>query len=432
MVTVCQLRARKVGSDVTETAAWGQVHPPSEGQMVHNCPLGKGFARVNVDDVLEGFGEIELPIPPNEEMVTLSDARGSFIQWPKLDILLVGQPTKPVLTDLSPTTCTPKIKEAPTIQAAAEETQETSTPTSVAAKTRVQVDFPTPANNTMEPPLPSPKIPETSTPPAPVQAKAPTPPIVHKATEIKETTPASAAAKTGVLVDKPTPNNMTKDSSEQPPLAPKKAETPPPAPKKAPTPASSVPKPPAVVEAAKAPTPTCVSSTTPAAAQPAIPTTRTTRSSQVLPNTAQTLPPPAAKAKPVTKPKGKKAAAQKQPIPPPDATKLTGKALQDFYNAGGRLPEATIHPTYKAGEKLIHNAASVTSEYGWACASLQNYYLNNFKKPEKDQVSGFMVRYKPEIFLNDGLCEFLVTWEDLFLLFNLKSFDASIVTCSTL
>ena len=174
MATVCQLRARKVGSDVTETAAWGQVHPPSEGQMVHNCPIGKGFARVNVDDVLEGFGEIELPIPPNEEMVTLSDARGSFIQWPKLDILLVGQPTKPV----SPTTCTPKIKEAPNIQDVAEETQETSTPMSVAAKTRVQVDIPTPANNTMEAPLPSPNIPETSTPPAPVQAKAPYTPLL--------------------------------------------------------------------------------------------------------------------------------------------------------------------------------------------------------------------------------------------------------------
>lgn len=187
MATVWQLRPRKVGSDVTETAAWGQVHPPKEGQTVHNIPLANGFARFNVDDVAKGFGEIELPIPTNDEMVTRSEARGSFIQWPKVDILLVGGQTKlkPVLTDLSPATCTPKIKGAPTIQADAEET----TPTSVAAKTRVQVDdcwvlsnndFPTQADNTMKVPLPSPKIPKTSTLPAHVQDKAPTPPYCGK------------------------------------------------------------------------------------------------------------------------------------------------------------------------------------------------------------------------------------------------------------
>lgn len=101
------------------------------------------------------------------------------------------------------------------------------------------------------------------------------------------------------------------------------------------------------------------------------------------------------------KPKGKKGAAEK--ITPLEATKLIGKALADNLNGGGVLPEADLHPTYKLGEKLIHNSRSVTSEYGWACASLQNHYLNNFKKPEKDQVSRFMVRYKPEHFLNDGL-----------------------------
>lgn len=173
--------------------------------MVHNCPLRDGFARVNIDDVHDGFNGIALPVPPNDEMMTLIDAKGSFIQWPKKDILL-GQPAKPAsAVHLSPATVvlTPKIKEAPAFQADLE-TEEMSTPASVAAKTGLFVDMQA---------APSKKIPET--PPAAVEAKAHTPASVPKAKETEETTPTSVAAETRVPpVDMPTKTML---SSQAPP-----------------------------------------------------------------------------------------------------------------------------------------------------------------------------------------------------------------------
>jgi hypothetical protein len=58
--------------------------------------------------------------------------------------------------------------------------------------------------------------------------------------------------------------------------------------------------------------------------------------------------------------------------------------------------------------------------------------MDNFKKPDTEQEFGIMVRFKPENWLHDNLCEFLVTWEDLFLLLNMKPFDASVMRCFTL
>jgi hypothetical protein len=74
---------------------------------------------------------------------------------------------------------------------------------------------------------------------------------------------------------------------------------------------------------------------------------------------------------------------------------------------------------------------SVREEVGSACATLQKYYKDNFKKPELEQVSGITVRFKPENFHHDTVCEFTVNWEDLYLVLNLKAFDASIArSCS--
>ena len=73
-------------------AAWALVHPCTEGQTVHGCPLRDGFASVTIDSVLDGFNEIVLPVPPNDEMTTLIHAKASFTQWPKKDILLAAKP----------------------------------------------------------------------------------------------------------------------------------------------------------------------------------------------------------------------------------------------------------------------------------------------------------------------------------------------------
>ena len=155
--------------------------------MVHGCPLRDGFARVTIDSVLDGFNEIVLPVPPNDEMTTLIHAKASFTQWPKKDILLAAKPASAV--HLSPTTVlTPKIKEAP-FQAPHSDTEETmSTPVSVAAKTGLFVEMQE---------APPKKIPET--PPPPVEGKPDTPASVPKAKETKITTPTSSVdAKTSV------------------------------------------------------------------------------------------------------------------------------------------------------------------------------------------------------------------------------------------
>lgn len=107
--------------------------------------------------------------------------------------------------------------------------------------------------------------------------------------------------------------------------------------------------------------------------------------------------------------------------------------LGKFYAAGGELPEAPIHPTYKPGGKLIENVrTSVTQECGIACASLQQHYLDNFKKPESNRVCGILVSFKPEHFLHEYVSEFHVNWEDLYLMLNLKAFDSSIMRCLSL
>lgn len=78
--TLCLLVASIVGSDgPPKELAWGQVHPAAPGQMVHNRPLRDGFARVSVDDIIEGCNEFSLPGPPKEDLTTLNNLKGSYM-----------------------------------------------------------------------------------------------------------------------------------------------------------------------------------------------------------------------------------------------------------------------------------------------------------------------------------------------------------------
>lgn len=90
-----------------------------------------------------------------------------------------------------------------------------------------------------------------------------------------------------------------------------------------------------------------------------------------------------------------------------------------------------MHPKYVPGGKLIDVkvSTSVTQELGISCASLQNHYMDNLKKPKMEQASGIMVRFKPENFHHTNVCEFNVNWEDLYLMLNLQAFDLSIMRC---
>ena len=55
--------------------------------VVHNAPVQDGFACVQVDYVEAKWNEVTLPIPA-QDMFILDDARQSFIQWPKNQIIL--------------------------------------------------------------------------------------------------------------------------------------------------------------------------------------------------------------------------------------------------------------------------------------------------------------------------------------------------------
>ncbi|KAL8109981.1 hypothetical protein AgCh_025911 [Apium graveolens] len=71
--------------------ARGTVFPSnSQGEnMIHNNPIVPNNIRVSVDDVVPEFQLIPLPVPCNE-LETIGNAAGSFVQWPK-DLVTLGQ-----------------------------------------------------------------------------------------------------------------------------------------------------------------------------------------------------------------------------------------------------------------------------------------------------------------------------------------------------
>ena len=74
--------------------------------MLHGVPLEAKFARVQVDKIIETFANCPLPnMQEGDEKQTIGDAVGSFVQWPKKDIILLSLP--------SCTGCSPS--DAPTL-----------------------------------------------------------------------------------------------------------------------------------------------------------------------------------------------------------------------------------------------------------------------------------------------------------------------------
>ena len=135
------------------------------------------------------------------------------------------------------------------------------------------------------------------------------------------------------------------------------------------------------------------------------------------------------KAKKVKKQKSK----EKQPVIDPNF--MTDEELQVYIAASGEFGTAEDEGVgkYEPGEKLIRNVEDVSKELGVSCASLEEVYLDNFKKPESERVSGIIVSYKAEAFHHDVACTvFPVNWDDLFDLLNLREMDASVMRCLTL
>nr|AAK92643.1 Hypothetical protein [Oryza sativa Japonica Group] len=67
-------------------AAKGQAFKPTSETRVHGAQLLAGNAKVQVDLVKPDWVGYTIPHPPNDEILTLGAARGTFIQWPKHSI----------------------------------------------------------------------------------------------------------------------------------------------------------------------------------------------------------------------------------------------------------------------------------------------------------------------------------------------------------
>nr|AAN09854.1 hypothetical protein [Oryza sativa Japonica Group]AAP52581.1 transposon protein, putative, CACTA, En/Spm sub-class [Oryza sativa Japonica Group] len=67
-------------------AAEGQAFKPTPKTRVHGAQLQAGNAKVQVDLVKPDWVGYTIPHPPNDEILTLGAARGTFIQWPKHSI----------------------------------------------------------------------------------------------------------------------------------------------------------------------------------------------------------------------------------------------------------------------------------------------------------------------------------------------------------
>ncbi|OEL22122.1 hypothetical protein BAE44_0016859, partial [Dichanthelium oligosanthes] len=61
--------------------AEGQAWPCTEGQVLHNRPLPKGYARVSVDNVVPGSRNVTLDIPGEDEKARLGENLGTFVAW---------------------------------------------------------------------------------------------------------------------------------------------------------------------------------------------------------------------------------------------------------------------------------------------------------------------------------------------------------------
>ena len=64
------------------------------GTVLHGVQLPPEYARVQVETFNPAFGNCPLPnVQEGDEMQTISSAVGSFVQWPKKDIVLTSAPS---------------------------------------------------------------------------------------------------------------------------------------------------------------------------------------------------------------------------------------------------------------------------------------------------------------------------------------------------
>jgi hypothetical protein len=82
------------------------------------------------------------------------------------------------------------------------------------------------------------------------------------------------------------------------------------------------------------------------------------------------------------------------------------------------------NPEFEMGRPML--TVNVLKLAGKSCVELHNYYINNYKSGQD-----IIVSYKDRHFLvGDDI--FLISWFDLYDLFNLDALDVSLMCCFTL
>nr|AAM74354.1 Hypothetical protein [Oryza sativa Japonica Group]ABB47200.1 transposon protein, putative, CACTA, En/Spm sub-class [Oryza sativa Japonica Group] len=97
----CVILAR-VHPTFAPKVAEGMAFKPSVTDKVHGADLLARYAKVSIDTVKDTWSGYPLPVPPNDELMTLGDARKTFIQWPKEDIVVKMTPRPSRPTELTP------------------------------------------------------------------------------------------------------------------------------------------------------------------------------------------------------------------------------------------------------------------------------------------------------------------------------------------
>ncbi|KAJ1276786.1 hypothetical protein BS78_05G241900 [Paspalum vaginatum] len=69
--------------NLTTRLAYGMASPPLPNQRLHGEVIPEGYLDVSVDEVCEGYGDLELPIPVGDGGKRLSEALHGFILWKK-------------------------------------------------------------------------------------------------------------------------------------------------------------------------------------------------------------------------------------------------------------------------------------------------------------------------------------------------------------
>jgi hypothetical protein len=90
------------------------------------------------------------------------------------------------------------------------------------------------------------------------------------------------------------------------------------------------------------------------------------------------------------------------------------------------LPTAMTQANLKFVMGRLMLTVEVFKQAGKSCVELHNYYINNYKSGQ-----GIIVSYKDRHFLvGDNI--FLISWSDLYNLFNLDELDVRLIRCFAL